>query len=60
VKEHLIHNGRDPKYKVWRGLANIYSSNEEWEEEFRVPTRQQTQKLDSIVDMRAIVVDAFE
>jgi hypothetical protein len=40
VKEHLIHNGEDPRYRVWRGSGNKNSSNEEWEEEFRVPTKQ--------------------
>jgi hypothetical protein len=51
VKEHLIHNGRDPRYRVWRGPCNKDSLDEKWEEEFRVPTRQQTQELDFVIDM---------
>jgi hypothetical protein len=40
VREHLIHNEGDPRYRVWRGPCNMDSSDEKWEEEFRVPTRQ--------------------
>jgi hypothetical protein len=36
------------------------SSDEEWEEEYRVPTRQQTQELDCTIDMQVMVVDAFQ
>jgi hypothetical protein len=39
VKEHFIHNGRDPSFKVWRGPRNKDSLDEAWEEHFRVPTR---------------------
>jgi hypothetical protein len=40
VREYLIYNGRDPKYKVWKGPSHRNSSDKEWEEEFKVPTRQ--------------------
>jgi hypothetical protein len=40
VKEHLTHNGWDLSFRVWRGLGNKDSSNKEWEEHFKVPTRQ--------------------
>ncbi len=39
VKELLIHNGRDPRSKVWRGPNNMDLRNEEWEENFKVPTK---------------------
>jgi len=45
--------------RVWKGLGNKDSSNEEWEEHFRVLARQQTQGLDFAIDMRVMVVDAF-
>jgi len=40
VREYMIHNGRDPKHRVWRRPNNKNSSDEEHEEEFKVPTRQ--------------------
>jgi len=46
--------------RVWKGLGNKDSSNEEWEEHFRVLARQQTQGLDFAIDMRVMVVDAFQ
>lgn len=39
VKDHLIHNGRDVRFQVWRGLDNRDSLNEEWEEESKVPNK---------------------
>jgi hypothetical protein len=35
VREHLIMNGQDPNFRVWRGPSMRDSSNEEWEEHFR-------------------------
>jgi hypothetical protein len=60
VKEHLIHNGWDSSFKVWRGPCSKDISNEEWEEHFRVLIRQQTQDLDFAFDMRAMVANAFQ
>lgn len=45
MREHLIHNGNDPRFRVWRSLGSRDSSDEEWEEDFRRPVGQQTQKL---------------
>jgi hypothetical protein len=40
VRENLIQCGRDPKHRVWRRPSNKNSSDEEHEEEFKVPTKQ--------------------
>jgi hypothetical protein len=40
VKDHLIHNGRDASFRVWRGPCNRIYLNEKWEEELKVPNRQ--------------------
>ncbi len=60
MEEHLIHNGQDPSFRVWRGLSSRNSLDEDWEEHFRVPTRHWTLELDFVVDMRTMVVDAFQ
>jgi hypothetical protein len=60
VKEHLIHNGRDPSFRIWRGPSSKDSLDEEWEEHFKVLVRQQMQKLDFAIDMQVMVVDAFQ
>jgi hypothetical protein len=60
VKDHLIHNGRDVRFQVWRGLDNRDSLNEEWEEESKVPNKKQSQKLDSRMNIQGMVVNAFQ
>jgi hypothetical protein len=37
VREHLIHNGRELFFRVWKGPSTRDSIDEEWEE-FRKPT----------------------
>jgi hypothetical protein len=37
VRNHLIFNGKDPSFKIWRGPGDIDSLNEELEVEFRRP-----------------------
>jgi hypothetical protein len=34
IREHLIQNGRDSEFRVWRGPGNRDSSDEEWEQDF--------------------------
>lgn len=60
MKEHLIHNGQDPSFRVWRGPGSKDSIDEEWEEHLKVLARQQTHELDFAIDMRAMVADAFQ
>jgi hypothetical protein len=37
MKNHLVLNGKDSSFRVWRGLGNKHSLDEEWEVEFRRP-----------------------
>jgi hypothetical protein len=60
VRGHLIHNGRDPRFRVWRRPSNKNLLNKEWEEEFRRLTKQQTQPLNVAIDMQAMVANAFQ
>lgn len=61
VKDHLIQNGREPTYRLWRGLGDRYSSDEEWEQEFKRPPRtHEDGKLDADLDVRLMVQDAFQ
>ncbi len=39
VRNHFILNGREPSFKVWRGLGERDSSDEEWEAEWKRPTK---------------------
>jgi hypothetical protein len=59
VRNHIIHNGRDASFRVWRRPGDKDSSNEQWEEDSRFPTRQQTQEHDSRINIQGIMVDAF-
>jgi hypothetical protein len=36
VREHLIHNGKELSFRVWKGLNTRDSIDEEWEK-FRRP-----------------------
>ncbi len=60
MKDHLIHNGRDVSFQVWKGLGNRDSSNEEWEEESKVPNKHQFQELNSRMDIQGMVANAFQ
>jgi hypothetical protein len=58
-KEHLIRNGRDPNFRVWKGLGPRDSSDEEWEEHFKTSNRHPLGQLDSQVNTRDMVDNAF-
>ncbi len=59
VKTHLILNGRDFSFRIWRGPWNKDSSNEEWESKFKKPIEQQNLELDLQIDIRGMVEDTF-
>ena len=46
VQDHLIRNGRDAQFRVWRGLGTRDSSDEEWEHEFWEPNDNRDMELD--------------
>jgi hypothetical protein len=60
VREHLLQNGRDSEFRVWRGPGNRDSSDEEWEQEYWRPGEERPEALDQQVDTRAIIDDRFE
>ena len=60
VKDHLILNGREPAFRVWRGPGARDSSDEEWEEEFRRPMAACEVPFDAGLDMQNLVEDAFQ
>jgi hypothetical protein len=59
VRDHLINNGRDPDFRVWKGPGERDSSDDEWEEDFWRPTEHRTPALDKQVDTRQMVDNAF-
>jgi hypothetical protein len=59
-RAHLIKNGRDPRMRVWRGLENRDSSDDDWEEEFWRPGTGDPVIMDARVDTREMVNDAFK
>jgi hypothetical protein len=59
VRDPLINNRRDPDFRMWRGLKERDSSDDEWEEDFWRPTEHRTPALDEQVDTRQMVDDAF-
>jgi len=59
VRGHLIHNERDLRFRIWIGPCTRDLLDEEWEEEFKRPIKQQTQLLNSAIGMQVMVVDAF-
>lgn len=59
VKDHLISNGREPTFRVWRGPGARDSSDNEWEQEFRRPPRPHEGQFDIGLDMHGMVEDAF-
>lgn len=60
VKDHLINNGREPSFRVWRGPGTRDSSDEEWEEEFRRPSTASNGGFDAGLDMHGMVEDTFQ
>jgi hypothetical protein len=59
VRKHLILNERDPNFRVWRGPSARDSSDEEWEGHMRTRNQQLPVELDSHVDTRGMVDNAF-
>jgi hypothetical protein len=54
-------NGRGPRFRVWRGPGIRILANEECEEEFRRPvSQQQDQPLKYVIDVQAMVANAFQ
>jgi hypothetical protein len=60
VRQHLIRNGRDPDFRIWRGLGDQESFDEEWEEIWSTADQGRRQLLDAQEDMRGMIQDAFE
>jgi hypothetical protein len=60
VRNHLVQNGRDSEFQVWRGPRERHSSDEEWEEEFWTPEQQPQETLDAHIDMRGMIHNTFE
>ena len=61
VQDHLIHNGRDPTFRLWRGPGDRDSSDEEWEEDFKTLRAPRVDgSMDVGVEVRAMVEDAFQ
>ena len=59
VKDHLIHFGREPAYRVWRGPGARDASDDEWEQEFRRPCGENDGHFDEGLDMQGMVEHAF-
>jgi hypothetical protein len=60
VRDHLVQNGRDSEFRVWRGPRERHSSDEEWEEEFWRPEQQPQETLDAHIDTRGMIHNTFE
>src|ERR1700738_2691615 len=59
VKDHLIRNGREPNFRVWRGPGERDGPDEEGEKELRRPPGAHDGHIDEGLDMHAMVEDAF-
>jgi glycerol-3-phosphate cytidylyltransferase-like family protein len=59
VHSHLIKNARDPSFQVWRGPGVRDSSDEEWKNSGRSMNQRPRIPLDSHVNTRDMVDDAF-
>jgi hypothetical protein len=59
VRKHLILNGRDPNFRVWRGPDTRDSSDEEWGGHMHTHNQRLPVELDSHVDTRGMVDNAF-
>ena len=60
VKDHLINNGREPAFEVWRGPGVREASDDEWKEEFRRPSEAHDGQFDVGLDMQRLVEDVFQ
>jgi hypothetical protein len=60
VRLYLLRHGRHLLFRVWRGLRDRDSSDEDWEEEFWRPTAASHAKMDVQVDTREMLNDAFQ
>jgi hypothetical protein len=60
VREHLIRNGRDSEFRVWRGPGDRDSSDEEWKQDFWRPEQDATVVLDEQIDTRNMINDTFQ
>ena len=61
VQDHLIQYDREPTFRLWRGPGDRDSSDEEWEEEFKIPRGNRFDgSMDAGLDVRAMVEDAFQ
>ena len=59
VKDHLIKHGREPNFRVWRGPGKRDGSDEEWEQEFKRPSRPHDGHIDERLDMHAMIEETF-
>jgi hypothetical protein len=55
VRKHLIRNGRDPTFMVWKGPGVRDSSDEEWEDDSRRRVSPLKLEIDSQVNTRDMV-----
>ena len=61
MKEHLIKYGREPTFRLWRGPGDRDSSDEEWDEEFKIPRRtHEDGRMDAGIKVRSMVEDVFQ
>jgi hypothetical protein len=60
VREHLIRNGRDSEFRVWRGPGDQDSSDEEWKQDFWRPEQDAIVVLDEQIDTRNMINDTFQ
>ena len=60
VSDHLINNGREPSFQIWRGPGARDSSDDGWEQEFRRPLGAHDGQFDVGLDMLGMVNDAFQ
>ena len=59
VRSHLINNGRDPYFRVWKGPGVNNSSDEEWENNGTSVNQRPHVPLDFHVNTRDMVDNAF-
>jgi hypothetical protein len=59
VREHLILNEWYPNFRVWRGPGTRNSSDEEWKGHMHARNQRLPVELDSYVDTRGMVDNAF-
>jgi hypothetical protein len=60
VKVHLLRHGRHHLFRVWRGPGIIDSSDEEWKDDFWIPSQSTTAEVDAQVDTHEMLHDAFQ